>query len=244
MGLAWFAEDVRGDDLALILPDVRQLPDAGDVADRPEPLADAQLRVNRDPVGARLDADRLQPDPLDARAPSGRHEQMITAQLPSILQPQDEVLPVARCRGRLHTEHQLDPVPTQRLTQPLAERRRLPREHALGAFDERHLSTQAARRLGELDAGRPTSEHEQSSRHGLHPGGLVRAPDALELSEAGNRRYERIGAVGEDDVLGCVTNAVDLDGSGPGEAAAAAQQRDPPVSQPLRSRGIGVVGDE
>ena len=41
VGLAWFAEDVRGDDLALILPDVRQLPDAGDVADRPEPLADA-----------------------------------------------------------------------------------------------------------------------------------------------------------------------------------------------------------
>jgi hypothetical protein len=39
MGLARLTEDVRGGDLALILADVGQLPDAGDIADRPQPLA-------------------------------------------------------------------------------------------------------------------------------------------------------------------------------------------------------------
>ena len=109
-------------------------------------------------MGARLDADRLQPDPLDPRPPSGRHEEMVTAQLPSILQPHDEVFAVPRSRGRLHSEHQLDPVPAQRLTQPFAERRRLPREHALGGFDECHLSTEAARGLrSSTPAGPPPS---------------------------------------------------------------------------------------
>ena len=115
------------DYLALILADVRQLQDACDVADRPQPLARAHVRVDRDSVGVRGDADGLEPDPLDTRAPSGRHEQMITAQLPSILQSQDEVLALAGRRDRLHPEHELDSVPTQRLAQRLAQGRRLPR---------------------------------------------------------------------------------------------------------------------
>jgi hypothetical protein len=50
---------------------VGQRPDAGDVADRPQALAGAQVLVNTDPVRLGLDADRLQADPLDARAPAG-----------------------------------------------------------------------------------------------------------------------------------------------------------------------------
>jgi hypothetical protein len=41
VGLALFAEDVRGDDFALVLTDVGQQPDAGDVADGPQALAGA-----------------------------------------------------------------------------------------------------------------------------------------------------------------------------------------------------------
>ena len=187
-------------------------------------------------MGVRGDADGLEPDPLDARAPSGRHEQMIAAQLPSILQSQDEVLAVAGRRGRLHPEHELDSVPAQRLTQRLAQRRRLAREHVLGRLDERHLAAQTTHDLCELDTGRPASEHEQPSGHGLHPGRLVRAPDAVELSQAGNRRDDRIGAIGKHDVLGGVAHAVDLDHSRPGEATATAQQGrslgPPATSQP------------
>ena len=161
---------------------------------------------------------------------------MITAQLPSILQSQDEVLAVAGRRGRLHPEHELDSVPTQRLTQRLAQGRRLPREHALGRLDEHHLPAQTTHDLCKLDTGRPTSEHDQPSGHGLHPGRLVRAPDAVELSQAGNRGNDRIGAIGKDDVVGGVAHAFDLDHSRPGEATAyraASRSLGPPAtSQP------------
>ena len=97
--------------------------------------------------------------------------------------------------------------------------------------------------MGELDAGRAAAEHHQSLGHGLHPGRLVRSPDAVELCQAGHRGNERVGAVGEDDMLGGVGHAVDLDHPGSGEAAAPAQQRDLVVGQPLGGPGVGVVGD-
>ena len=85
VGLAWFAEDVRGDHLALILADMGQLQDACDVSDRPQLVAGTQVGIDWDSSGARGHANGLEPDPLDPRTPSGRHQQMITAQLPSIL---------------------------------------------------------------------------------------------------------------------------------------------------------------
>ena len=98
--LARLAEDVRGDDLALVLADVRQLPDAGDVADRPQPLADAEALVDRDAAGVGLDADRLEADPLDARPPAGGDEQPVAAQLAAVVELEDVVVAVAPCRGR------------------------------------------------------------------------------------------------------------------------------------------------
>ena len=89
VGFSGLAEDVRGDDLALVLADVGQQPDAVDVTDRPQPLAGAQVRVDRDPVGVGDDADRFQTDPLDARAPAGGHEQTVAAQLPVIVELED-----------------------------------------------------------------------------------------------------------------------------------------------------------
>ena len=233
------------DYLALILPDVRQLQDACDVADRPQPLARAHVRVDRDSSGGWGDANGLEPDPLDTRAPSGRHEQTIPAQLPSILQSQDEVLALAGRRDRLHPEHELDSVPTQRLPQRLPQGRRLPRKHVLRRLDEHHLPAQTTHDLSKLDAGRPTSQHDQPSGHGLHPGRFVRAPDAVELSQAGDWRDDRIGAIGKDDLVGGVAHAFDLDHSCPGEATATAtaQQRNPSVRQPLRGSGVGVVRD-
>src|SRR5581483_9744065 len=159
VSLAWFAEDVRGGYLALILADVCQLPDACDVADRPQPLARTHLRVDWDAARVRGDADGLEPDSLDARAPSGRHQQMIAAQVPPILESQDEVLPIAGGRDRLHTERELDSVAPQRVTQRLAQGLRLPGEHALATLDKRHCTAQTPHHLGEFDAGRATSEH-------------------------------------------------------------------------------------
>ena len=90
VGRARLAEDVGGDDAALVLADVGKRPDAGDVADRPQALAGAQVRVDRDAVGVGLDADGLQADPVHPRAPAGGDEQPVAAQL----------APVARAPGR------------------------------------------------------------------------------------------------------------------------------------------------
>ena len=242
VGLAWFAEDVRRDDLALVLADVRQLPDAGDVADCPQPLA-TRIWASTGTPCASDDADRLQTDPLDARAPSGRHSRRSPrSSCPSssckTKSPPSRDAAVAWIPSR-------SSIPSRRsASQRLAKGCRFPREHAFGPLDEYHLTAKTTDHLGELDTGRATSEYDQSSRHGLHPGRLVRAPDALELSQAWHRRNERVGAVGKHDVVGRVANAIDLDHPCPGETTVTSHQGDPPVRQPLRSSGIGVVRDQ
>jgi len=69
IGLAGFAEDVGGGDFALVFADVRQQPYAGDVTDRPQPLASPQLRVDGDPMHVGFNADRFQAEPVHARRP-------------------------------------------------------------------------------------------------------------------------------------------------------------------------------
>ena len=243
MRLAALAEDVRGDDLTLVFPDMRQLPDAGHVTDRPQPLAGAHPRIDRDAAGFRGDSDGVKPDPLHTRPSSGRHQQMIPPQLPSILQLQDEVLTLARGRDRRHPEHELDPIPTQRLPQRLTQRRRLPPEHLLARLDERHLATQTTHDLSKLDTSRPTSEHDQPPGDDLHAGRLVRAPDPVELPQTRNRGNDPIGTIGKDDVVRAIAHAIDLNHPCPREAAATAQQGDPPVRQPPCRPAIGVAGD-
>ena len=64
VGLTGFAEDVGGDDLALVLPDVGQQPDAGDVANGPQAVAGAQVGVDGDAVPVSVDVDGLEADPV------------------------------------------------------------------------------------------------------------------------------------------------------------------------------------
>jgi len=52
---------------------VGQLPDAVDIADRPQALARAQARVYGDPAAVGFEADGFQAEPIDARsADAGR----------------------------------------------------------------------------------------------------------------------------------------------------------------------------
>src|SRR5207244_671092 len=78
----------------------------------------------------------------------------------------------------------------------------------------------------------PTPQDAQPGRKGRDAGHLTVGPDALELSQAGNRRHDRVGTGCEDDVVGGVTHTVDLDHSRSGEPAAAAQQVDAFPGQP------------
>ena len=102
-----------------------QRPDAGDVADRPQPLAARRCASTGTPCGVRLDADGLEAEPVDARAPAGGDEQPVAAQLAAVVELEDVVVALAPRGGRVRRQDQLDALATQDLAERLAERRRL-----------------------------------------------------------------------------------------------------------------------
>jgi hypothetical protein len=130
------SEDVGGDDVAFVLPDVGEWPDAVDVADGPQVVAGAQVRVDRDPVAIGLDADGLEADALDPRSPAGGDEDAVATEHAPVLELEDVVIAVASRRAHTHAEQDLHAVAPQRLAERLPQGRRLAREHALGPVDE------------------------------------------------------------------------------------------------------------
>ena len=156
---------------------------------------------------------------------------------------QDELVAVPPRGGGVHPQHQLDPVPAQRLAERLAQRRGLAGQHAVGALDEHRLAAETAHDLRHLDARRAAAQHEQAARDGLHARRLAGAPHALELTQSRDRGHDRIRAGRHDDVLRGVPDAVDLDHAGAGQPARAAQQVDAPLRQPALLAGVGVVRD-
>jgi hypothetical protein len=120
--LAALAQDVGGDDLALVLPDVGQLPDAFDVTDRPEAVRRTQARIDGDALRVGADADRLQAQLPHAGPPAGGDEEAVTSQLATVVELEDVVGALAPGGGGMHAEVQLDAF----LAQDVAELRPSP----------------------------------------------------------------------------------------------------------------------
>ena len=156
---------------------------------------------------------------------------------------QDVLLAVSARGGGVLAEHQLDSVPAQRLAERLAERRRLAGKHPVGAFDDDRLAAETPHDLGQLDARRPTAQHQQAARDSLHARRLAGAPDAFELTQSRDRRHERSCAGRHHNVLRGMAGAVDVDHAGTGQLARAPQQVDAPVGQPALLAGVGPVRD-
>jgi hypothetical protein len=93
----------------------------------------------------------------------------------------------------------------------LAQRGGLARKHAICALHDRRLAVEPPHHLRQLDAGGSPTQHEQASRDDLHAGRLTRPPTAFELTEARDRRHDRIRAGRHDDVLRGAARAVDVD---------------------------------
>ena len=237
------AEDVRGDDVTLILAGVGQRPDAGDVADRPEAFTGAQASVDGNPVGVGFDADGLEADCVDPWSPARGYEQVAAAQLVAVLEREHELVAVSARGGRVEAESELDAIAAQDLAHRLPERGGLAGKNVLATLDQRDLASEATHGLGHLDPDRTAAKHQHPPGDRLHPGRLAVGPGPLELAQAGHRRHDRIGAGRNDDVVRRVAHAVDLDGARAGEPAAAAQQVDTGVGQPSLLAGVGVVGD-
>ena len=108
VGLSRLPEDVRGDHVALVLADVSKRPEAVDVADRPQTLRRAQVRVDRNSVSVRLDADGFEAEPVHPRAPARGDEQPVAAQLSPVVKLEDVLVPVASRDGRVRGQDELD----------------------------------------------------------------------------------------------------------------------------------------
>ena len=242
MGLAGLAEDVRGDDLALVFADVGQQSHAGHVADGPQAFPGAQVRVDRNAMRASLDADRLQAGG-HARTAAGGDEQVVAAQLAVALEGHDVVVAVAPRGGCVYAQEELDAVAPQDHAERVAQRRGLAGQDVPGALDQGHLPAEAAHGLRHLGPDGSAAEYQQPPRDGLHAGHLAVGPDAVELAQARDGRHHRIGAGGHDHVPGGVTHAVDLHHAWPGQPAGPAQQVDALARQPALLPGIGIVRD-
>jgi hypothetical protein len=241
VGLAGLAEDVGGDDPALVLADVGERPDPGDVAYRPQALAGPQVGVDRDAVGVGLDAHRLQAEPVHAGAPSGGDQEPVAPQLAAVVERQHVVLAIAPGLRRAHAQHELDALAAQGLAEGLSQPCRLASQQMLGRVGDGRLAPEAAHDLRHLDAHGPAAQHHQAPGDRLHPRGFPAGPHAVELAQPRDRRHDRIGPGRQDDVVGRVAHPVDLDHARPGEPAGAPEQRDALARQPALLAFVGVV---
>jgi hypothetical protein len=122
----------------------------------------------------------------------------------------------------------------------LAEGRRLPRQQVVVALDDRDRGTQQPDRLGHLDPDGTAAEHQQPQWDLGQGRDLAVRPQTRQLAQARHGRERRIGARGDDDVLGGVRRPVDRDGAPTGQAAPPADDLDPRAAGPrhLLARGL------
>src|SRR5215207_434065 len=150
------------------------------------------------------DADRLEADPLDPRAPPGGDQQAVAAELAPVLELQDAVVALAAGRGGVDADVDLDAFPAQGRGERLAERRWIAGEHVRRALHQRHLAAEAVDDLGKLQAGRPTAQDDEAPGDLRHARGLASAPEPRELAQARHRGDDGVGAARDHDVLGRV----------------------------------------
>ena len=139
------AVHVVGRDARVVLADVRERRDAGDVAERPDVLGRAHPLVDLDPAPADRQAERL--EPVDVRPASGGDEQPVERDLAAVARVSTR-RPSTACA--CDAESDLDAVLPQRVVD---ERRGVgvdAGEQPLAALDERHLRADALEELREL----------------------------------------------------------------------------------------------
>ena len=91
----------------------------------------AEMRVDRDPVSVRLDADGLEAEPSYTRAPAGCDEQPVPAHFAPAVELEHVVLTVASHSTCITGEEELDALAAQDLAEGLTQRRRLPAKEML-----------------------------------------------------------------------------------------------------------------
>jgi hypothetical protein len=158
--------------------------------------------------------------------------------MPTVSRPS----PSTRGRGA-RAQMQLDALGCERVAHRLADRRRLVREHAVGALDDGHGGAHPPQRLAELHADRAGAEHEQPPGNLRHPGGLAVGPDAVELAQAGDRWDHGVRSRREHDLRGRIRAVADDHATGPVQSRVTAEHGDPLGLGPGRLAGVVVSAD-
>ena len=237
------AQDVGRRHPALVLADVGEEPDAGDVADRPEPLTGPHRGVDIDLPGARIEPHRLEADVVHPWSPARRDEQPIPPDLASLTEGEDVVVAVAAGCGDLRSEVQLDAVGLEGRAQRLSESPRRVRQETILALDDDHLRAERAEHLGHLHTDGSAAHDEEPLGNLGRPGRLAVAPEADQLLEAGHRRQARGGSGRNDDVGRDEAASTHLDDARPGEPTVAPDDLDPLGLCPCNLVAVVVVVD-
>ena len=182
------------------------------------------MGVDGDAVAVGVDADRVEADPLYTGAPARGHEQVVAAQLSTVLQCQDVIFAVAPGRRCLDTQHKFDAVAPKHFAQRLAQRRRLASEHTLRSLDQGHLAAQASHGLCHLRANWSAAQYQEATWHGLHAGHFAVGPDTLQVGHARHRWHDRIRAGRHHNVPSGMGHTVNFDHAHPGQPASTAAE--------------------
>ena len=140
----------RAGDPRLVLGDVREQRDAGDVADRPDALAGAAALVDLDPAAARLDADGLEAEPSCAGA-AGRDDEHLAARLGAVVEDRRPLRAVEARRSSRGRRARARRRPRADLGEQRRRRGRLALGEPVAALDDRHPRAEAGEELRELD---------------------------------------------------------------------------------------------
>ena len=199
----------------LVLPDVGQRPDAGDVADRPYAVAGRHPRVDLDPALAGLDPDGVESESVGAgpwpvatsnRSPrnSSRSGNSSTYS-PSSTRTADACCP----------KHSSMPSLRKAFAERLAQRLRLARKEVILALDECDRRSHSVHGLRHFDADGSAAEDDHPLRYVGERGDLAVGPHALRLGKPGNRRDHRVRPGSDHDVRGAVLLLADRHRPGP-----------------------------
>ena len=234
------AGDVRRDHVALVLADVGERPDPGDIANRPQAFARAHVLIDVDPVGSactrrsrarsrrRAGADRSR-RAADHPVARRRRRTRVRTRRPRAAPrwracPSSSSMPSARSAS-------LSARPSGSASR--GSTRSAP--STIDRLSPNRRTTWAARRR------RPAAQHEQPARNGLHARRPPRPPHPLEVDSPWTGGVDRLGRRSPRRCAPrCGGRRRPRPRPGP-RAAGAAQQVDAVVSQPALLTGIGVV---
>src|SRR5262249_23483924 len=145
------AEDVHGGDPALVLAEVREHCDAGDVADRPDAVRGPAALIDVDAARVGLDADGLEADASRPWTAAGRDNDLRAVRLVAVVELDDLLAALGVDADGAAADQEADSVLLQDLLQQPADPRVLAVGEARRSLDDRHRAAEAGQELRQLD---------------------------------------------------------------------------------------------